>query len=111
MDENKKLSLLQSMTDEKNVETLSAYLCLAADAILKRRYPFRDDVKDVPERYAYKQIEIAAYLLNKRGAEGQLSHSENGISRTYESAGVPESMLKDIMPLCSSICKTEGEQG
>lgn len=110
MDENRKLTLLKGMTDEKDVETLSAYLYLAAGIVLKRRYPFRDDVKEVPERYADIQLKIAAYLLNKRGAEGQLSHSENGIDRTYESADVPESMLKGIVPLCSPICKTGDEQ-
>ncbi len=110
MDENKKLTLLKAMTDERDADTLSAYLYLAAGAVLKRRYPFRDDVKEVPERYVDNQLKIAAYLLNKRGAEGQLSHNENGIDRTYESADIPESMLKDIVPLCSPICKTEDEQ-
>jgi hypothetical protein len=43
-------------------------------------------------------VEIAAYLLNKRGAEGQTSHSENGISRGYESGSIPESMLSDVLP-------------
>lgn len=115
MDENRKLTLLKGMTDEKDVDTLSAYLYLAAGAILKRRYPFSDYTHDiskneVPEKYVDIQLKIAAYLLNKRGAEGQLSHSENGIDRTYESADIPESMLKGIVPLCSPICKAEGEQ-
>ena len=39
-------------------------------------------------------------MLNKRGAEGQTSHSENGISRSYENADIPESMLKSIIPFC-----------
>jgi hypothetical protein len=44
------------------------------------------------------QCEIAAYLLNKRGAEGQTSHTENGITRNYGGADVPESMLSSIIP-------------
>ena len=40
----------------------------------------------------------AVYLLNKRGAEGETAHSENGISRSYESADIPESMLSGIIP-------------
>jgi hypothetical protein len=58
---------------------------------------------EVPRRYGYLQCEIAAYLLNKRGAEGQTGHSENGISRSYESADVPESMLSEVIPFCKVI--------
>ena len=44
------------------------------------------------------QVEVAAYLLNKRGAEGETAHSENGISRSYEDGDVPSSLLRDIVP-------------
>ena len=37
-------------------------------------------------------------MLNKRGAEGQLQHTENGIQRQYENADVPASMLKPVTP-------------
>lgn len=91
------------MTSESDYPTLLAYLSLAAEIVLNRCYPFDDEKKEVPNRYSRKQLEIACYLLNKRGAEGQLSHTENGISRSYESASVPESMLKDITPFCGVI--------
>jgi hypothetical protein len=79
-------------------DTLLSYLKIAGNKILNRAYPYDDTITEVPSRYGYLQCEIAAYLLNKRGAEGQLSHGENGISRTYESADVPESMLKEVIP-------------
>lgn len=41
------------------------------------------------------------YLLNKRGAEGQTAHSENGISRSYEDGDVPPTLLRDIVPFAS----------
>ena len=81
-------------------DVLMAYLTIAANKIIERRYPYDDTVTEVPSRYCYLQCEIAAYLLNRRGAEGEVSHSENGIARTYESASVPESMLRDVTPLC-----------
>jgi hypothetical protein len=56
------------------------------------------ETKAVPSKLEYKQCEIAAFLLNKRGAEGQTSHSENGVSRSYEGATIPPSMLADITP-------------
>jgi hypothetical protein len=56
------------------------------------------DIKAVPSKYEYKQCQIALYLLNKRGADGQTAHNENGVSRSYENGDVPESMLSDVIP-------------
>ena len=96
-----KLTLLRAMVgDGDSDEVLLTYLTLAGRKIINRAYPYNDEVDDVPRRYGYLQCEIAAYMLNKRGAEGETSHSENGISRSYESADVPESMLSQIVPFC-----------
>lgn len=85
--------------DDWNDDVLSAYLNLAGQKILGRLYPFdMPEDAEVPKRYQGLQCEIACYLLNKRGAEGQTSHSENGISRAYESASVPDSMLFEVVP-------------
>ena len=80
-----------------------AYLNAAGQKILNRAYPYDDSITEMPARYNMLQCEIATYLLNKRGAEGETSHSENGISRGYESADVPESMLSEIIPFCGVI--------
>ena len=81
-------------------DVLMAYLTIAGRKILNRAYPYDANVTEVPVRYGYLQCEIATYLLNKRGADGEISHSENGISRTYENADVPDSMLRDVVPHC-----------
>ena len=81
-------------------EILLTYLNIAGQKIINRAYPYDNDVETVPRRYSVLQCEIAAYLLNKRGAEGETSHSENGISRSYESADVPESLMSNIVPFC-----------
>lgn len=79
---------------------LSAFLALAEDVVLQRMYPFGyDDDAQVPFKYERKQCEIAVYLLNRRGSEGETYHSENGINRTYASADVPADMLKSIIPM------------
>jgi hypothetical protein len=80
-------------------EVLLAYLNIAGRKIINRACPYGTDETEVPIRYDFLQCEIAAYLLNKRGAEGQTGHSENGISRSYESADVPESLLGAITPM------------
>ena len=79
-------------------ELLLMYLECAERAILNRLYPMDDKARGLPVRYESRQIEIAAYLYNKRGAEGETSHTENGISRSYENGSIPTSMLSDIIP-------------
>lgn len=84
--------------DDKDA-LLAELLDEAKSAILLRLYPFNDTVTVIPARYETLQVEIAVYLFNKLGAEGQTEHSENGIDRTYESGGIPESLLSTITPM------------
>lgn len=104
MTEVEKLALLRAMvgtpsTDENwSDDVLISYLNVAGRKIINRAYPYDEEVTEVPRRYGYLQCEIACYLLNKRGAEGQTAHGENGITRSYESADVPESMLGEVIP-------------
>lgn len=99
MQESDKIAMVKSMTGESDEGTVSAYLGLAGNKICRRAYPFDPTVSDVPEQYGFLQVEIAVYLLNKRGGEGELSHSENGISRSYENGDVPESMMRQVVPM------------
>ena len=99
MTQAEKLQLLKAMVGESDTEeVLLTYLNISGRKIINRAYPFGTDETEVPTRYDFLQCEIAAYMLNKRGAEGQTSHSENGISRSYESADVPESLLGAVTP-------------
>lgn len=104
MTDVEKLTALRAMVGGSDAnEVLSTYLLLAGRKIIARAFPYKEDVTEVPVKYETIQLEIAAYMLNKRGAEGQTAHSENGISRTYENADVPASMLKGVTPYCGVI--------
>lgn len=109
MSETEKLIFLRAMVDGNETDTdwkddvLLAYLQIAGRKIIDRAYPYDDEVTEVPKRYGILQCEIAAYLLNKRGAEGETSHSENGISRSYENADIPSSLMGQIVPHCGVI--------
>ena len=70
----------------------------AKAVILSRRFPFGDYPEDIEPRYKDLQIRIAVEMANKVGVEGQVNHSENGISRTYSSASVSEELLREITP-------------
>lgn len=97
------VTMVKIMVSETDETLINAYLDIAAQKILARAYPFDDSVTEVPLKYRLLQCEVAAYLINKRGAEGQTGHTENEISRTYENADVPESMLSVITPKCGVI--------
>ena len=87
MADNPKLNKLRLMVgaNESEAALLLMYLADAERAILNHLYPMEEDMSHtLPARYESRQVEIAAYLYNKRGAEGETSHNENGISRSYE---------------------------
>jgi hypothetical protein len=95
-----KLKLL--LPDESNDTLLLYFLEIAKSKILEKLYPFDSTKTELPSRYETKAVEIAVYLYNKQGAEGEITHNENGMNRTYESADVPPSMLRGIVPFVGS---------
>lgn len=75
-------------------------LMAAETMILNRMYPFGyPDGTEVPARYERLQIKLAVELYNQRGAEGQISHSENGTTRMWGA----NSILSKIVPHCGSV--------
>ena len=99
MTDGEKLTLLELLSGESDEDTLAAYLAVAGDAVCRRAYPFDETVFIVPDKYAYTQVKAAAYLLDKRGATGEIAHNENGVNRTYESADIPPSLLQGVVPM------------
>lgn len=99
MTELDKITMLETMTGEHDRSVLLTYLAIAKESLLRHIYQCSASVGELPDKYSLKQLEIAAYLINKRGAEGETAHSENGISRTYEDADIPSSMLKEVLPV------------
>lgn len=98
-----KLKIYLGISDTSQDALLSLLIEKAEMAVLNRRYPFgyTDEEKGIAlSRYSDVILDIAVYLYNKRGAEGQTGHYENGTSRSYESAGIPESYLQNIVPVC-----------
>ena len=106
MTQTEKIRILKNLVDSADSdETLATYLRIAEELILNIVYPLETEREYLvmPDRYDMKQIEIAAYFLNKRGAEGEIQHIENGIHRNYGAADIPDSMLKDIVPFSQAI--------
>lgn len=100
MDELGKIAMAKVLSGETDDLTVSTCLKIAGSKICRKAFPFDPSMLEVPKQYDYLQVEIAVYLLNKRGAEGETSHSENGISRTYEDGDIPPTLLRQIVPVC-----------
>lgn len=112
MTDNEKATTLSSLLSPESVpvETLLAYVQIAGEIVLGRRYPFGYlEGIAVPSRYENIQIQIALDLYNRRGAEGQIAHTENGISRTWAADHVSSSLLKLITPVCESVVASDAD--
>ena len=77
--------------------TLEFYLDNASDIICDRR-----NSNIVETKYLSVQLKMAIEMYNKIGAEGQISHSENGISRSYQSADISSSLLNQVIPMAKT---------
>lgn len=53
----------------------------------------------VEDKYLSTQISIAIEIYNKRGAEGQVAHDENGLNRVYEKGDISGSVISRITPM------------
>lgn len=103
MTQEEKVAMVQTIVgDDHDVATeeqVTIYLQFACDKMLERLYPF-DTSKaegDLPARYDSLQCELAARLFLRKGGEGELSHEENGINRTYGSVD-DEDILSRLTP-------------
>lgn len=99
MTDAEKLTILKSMLDSSDTttdEVANTYLAAAKQAVINIAFPFGDGTEEMPEKYDYEQIEIALYMLNKRGAEGELLHIEAGTHRSFEVADIPTSLRARI---------------
>ena len=78
---------IKSMTTEYGVETSDLVITLAIEQFeIIRNYPASwDEIKKLADMEKHKaKIAMAAIEIDsKDGAENQLSHSENGTSRSY----------------------------
>lgn len=91
-----KLRLMLDEGDDTSDAIANAYLEAAEKAVINIAFPYGDGTEVMPEKYEYEQIEIAAYMLNKRGAEGEIAHTEGGTSRTFETGNIPISLRARI---------------
>lgn len=99
MTDAEKLEQLMELSGESDTAMLTIFLQQAAAAIINRAYPFGTGEESVPEKYDELQVKLAHYYFLRQGAEGEIVHLENGISRHWEDGDAPATLLRQITPM------------
>lgn len=81
-----RFKLLAGITDDSQDGLITALLSDAEDSV--RDYIGREEV---PARLISVQVQLAVIAYNKRGAEGESSRSEGGISQSFD--GLPPELM------------------
>ena len=97
------LERLKLRTGEPDEAILEDCLESAKAAIMARRYPYQEWPEDLESRYLDLQFRCAMDIYAKIGAEGQNAHTENSISRTWESSWISESLLQEVTPVAKVV--------
>lgn len=97
-----KIALVKSLIDDDGEELTDSvvghYLDLAEQKILDRLYPFgMNEYHTLPIRYDRLHCELCVRMYLRRGGEGEDSHEENGVNRTYKSVD-DEDILSRLTP-------------
>lgn len=102
MSETEKIEMLTSILGNAVDEDLIAvYLNMAKREILAWRYSYAsgDVPLEVPTEYEMTQIYAVVAGYGISGAEGQTSHTENGISRTFKFEDMIAYIRAHVIPI------------
>ena len=102
MTDAEKITMVKALVEsdaEATDEVVAVYLQLACSAMIERLFPYDPEksAEDLPERYDTIQCELAARYFLRRGGQGELSHEENGINRSFASVD-DDDILKRLTP-------------
>lgn len=102
-DIEKQVARVKIKYPEATDEQIQLELDLAKDVINERRGYIPTDEVPIEDKYLNLQILLTVEALSKYGAEGEKSHSDNGVSRVYENASpYSDTLLNRIIPLGTS---------
>lgn len=88
---------------ESDVPVLLVLINRAIRKVCSKRYPWGyTDIEKVAAVSKYRDVvfDAAVYYWAKQGSEGQSSHSENGISRGYQSE---DDIYFDVVPMTKTL--------
>lgn len=97
---------LQLRTGETDTALLNEIITEATDIYLSCRYPTATDNRPTTVEPQYEGIVLlmAVEIYDRIGAEGQTSHNENGVNRSWSGGGwVSRDLLSQIVPKCGVV--------
>lgn len=97
-----KLAMLKSILamDDSEEERLTVYLSASEKEILTWRYSYSENAPEViPAEYEMTQIFAVISGYSQSGAENQLSHSENGVSRSFKYEDMIAYIRSHVVPI------------
>lgn len=109
MNVTEKLKMVKTLLDIAESDTtedsrIQVYLTAAEKEIISWRYSLSSQtVNTVPAEYEMTQIFAVIAGYSQSGAESQLSHSENSISRTFSYPDMIHYIRKNVVPFCGLI--------
>lgn len=107
MSNEEKLAMVKSMleiSDNSEDARITVYLTAAEKEIIAWRYSHSSQkVETVPSEYEMTQIFAVVAGYSQSGAESQLSHSENGISRSFSYPDMLHYIRANVLPICGLI--------
>jgi hypothetical protein len=107
MTDAEKLTMLETLLDDGGAvpdeEKLTAYLTLSGQEILQWMYSLTggvpDGVETVPAKYEVTQIYAVVAGYTHAGAEGESSHGENGIQRTFRYSDMLDYIHQNVLAI------------
>ena len=109
MTDEEKLSMVKELltidvNDTHEDKLIGVYLTAASKEILAWRYSYgTTEVTELPAEYDMTQVFAVVAGYSIMGAEGQMAHTENGISRTFKYADMVDYIRAHVIPLCKVV--------
>lgn len=104
--EKMRRKILENSSDTSKDEKFKDCLESAKNRYLNLVYPFDRNITELPDDRARSwQTDCAIELYNLDGDENLTSYSENGLSESYEKAGLSNGLLSQLPPAKGSVPK------
>jgi len=111
MEVAEKLSMIKSIleidaSDITQDDRITVYLNAAEKEILAWRYSYaelEEPITTVPEEYEMTQVYAVIAGYSQSGAENQISHTENGISRMFSFPDMIAYIRAHVIPIAKVI--------
>ena len=93
-----RMEILKDAENPTKDDNFKSKLEDAKNIALDRIYPYQHEINELPERLQNWQVRAAIELYNRLGEEGITSYGENGLSYSYKTDLLSESLMQELPP-------------